>query len=116
MNQQTYTDGYADGYDNGYSDGYNECVLNHKRNEEERKQLSMECKKRRLYFLKQRLLGVLTLLFTALAVYLLDGDATIAIITVPTGLALIFSKEKILLNKYYWETRTNEKEKNYETH
>ncbi len=53
-------------------------------------------RQRRQYFLKQRLTGVFLLAFTVLAVMVTDGDATIAIITVPLGLYLVFTKEMIL--------------------
>ena len=53
-------------------------------------------RQRRQYFLKQRLTGIFLLLFTILAVMLTGGDATIAIITVPLGLYLAFTKEMIL--------------------
>jgi hypothetical protein len=111
MDQQTYGLGYIDGYDSGYSDGYNECVLNYKKTTEERKQRKTEKKKRRLYFFEQKLLGLVGLLITVFAMFLLD-DLTIAVITIPISLALIFSRDKILLNKYFWETKENEKEKN----
>ena len=51
---------------------------------------------RRQYFLKQRLTGIFLLLFTILAVMLTGGDATIAIITVPLGLYLVFTKEMVI--------------------
>ena len=60
------------------------------------------------YFLKQKLVGVMFLAITFLAVKLLEGDATIAVFTVPFGLALIFSKSMFLVNDFYWE----EKERN----
>ena len=44
------------------------------------------------------------LVFTVLAVWILEGDATIALITVPLGLALIFSRQKLVVNDYYFET------------
>ena len=54
------------------------------------------------------------LVFTALAVWILEGDATIALITVPLGLALIFSRKKILVNDYYFEIKERERnEKNF---
>ena len=31
----------------------------------------------------------------------LEGDATIALITVPLGLALVFSKQMLVVNEYY---------------
>ena len=55
---------------------------------------------RRQYFLKQRLTGIFLLLFTILAVMPTGGDATIAIITVPLGLYLLFTKEMLLVNDF----------------
>lgn len=55
---------------------------------------------RRQYFLKQRLTGVFLLVFTVLAVMATGGDATIAIITVPLGLYLLFTKEMLLVNDF----------------
>lgn len=55
-------------------------------------------RQRRQYFLKQRLTGVFLLVFTVLAVMATGGDATIAIITVPLGLYLLFTKEMLLVN------------------
>ena len=61
-----------------------------------------------IYFLKQKLLGVLLLVVTFLTVKLLNGDATIAIFTVPYGLALICGRNMLLVNDFYWK----EKERN----
>ena len=41
---------------------------------------------------------------TVLAVWILEGDATIALITVPLGLALVFSKQMLVVNEYYFRT------------
>ncbi len=57
-------------------------------------------RQRRQYFLKQRLTGVFLLVFTVLAVMATGGDATIAIITVPLGLYLLFTKEMLLVNDF----------------
>lgn len=62
-------------------------------------------RQRRQYFLKKRLTGVFLLVFTVLAVMATGGDATIAIITVPLGLYLVFTKEMLLVNDFYWETK-----------
>lgn len=53
-------------------------------------------RQRRQYFIKQRLTGVFLLVFTVLAVMVTGGDATIAIITVPLGLYLVFTKEMVI--------------------
>ena len=68
-------------------------------------------RQRRQYFLKQRLTGVFLLAFTVLAVMVTDGDATIAIITVPLGLYLVFTKEMLLVNDFYRETKERDTEK-----
>lgn len=66
-------------------------------------------KKRRLqYFIIQKRNGVALLAFTALAVYILEGDATIAIFTVPLALHMIFRREMCIVNSYYWETKERE--------
>lgn len=51
------------------------------------------------------------LVLTIFAVKLLDGDATIALLTVPLGLILIFSKEKWWMDNYYFENEANERRK-----
>lgn len=51
----------------------------------------------------QKLNGVALLIFTAVAIKILEGDATIAFITVPLGLSMLLSKEMLIINKYYWK-------------
>ena len=60
---------------------------------------------RRWYFIKQRLSGIFLIALTIIAIKLLDGDATIALITVPLGLYLAFTKEMCLVNEFYWQTK-----------
>lgn len=57
----------------------------------------------------QKLSGIALLAFTALAVYILEGDATIAVFTVPLALYMIFSREMCIVNSYYWETKERER-------
>lgn len=78
-----------------------------------RKQCERRRQQRRWYFIKQRLSGIALLIFTVLAIKMLDGDATIALFTVPMGLYMIFSKEMLIVNKFYWQTK--ERKKNYDT-
>lgn len=96
-------------YETGYEEGYQACQLDYLRKAKERKQLKIQEKRRRLYFLKQKVIGVFFLIFTIFAVKLLDGDATIALLTVPIGLTLIFSKEKWWMDNYYFESERNER-------
>lgn len=91
---------YEDSYINGYADALEDM----RRWQQARRQRERERQARRWYFLKQRALGIATLIFTMLAVWILEGDATIALITVPLGLVLIFSRQKLVVNDYYFET------------
>lgn len=92
--------GNEDSYINGYADALEDM----RRWQQARRQREQDRQARRWYFLKQRALGVTTLIFTVLAVWILEGNATIALITVPLGLALIFSKQKLVVNDYNFET------------
>lgn len=95
------------GYEDSYINGYTDALADMRRWQQER-----ERQARRWYFLKQRALGAATLVFTVLAVWTLEGDATIALITVPLGLALVFSKQMLVVNEYYF--RTEERKRNAE--
>ena len=64
---------------------------------------AMERRERKKYFAMQKLNGVALLIFTAVAIKILEGDATIAFITVPLGLSMLLSKEMLIINKYYWK-------------
>lgn len=115
IDSQSYEAGYAVGYSEAESKSYDECYrtcqLYYKKKARERKRLKNQEKRRRLYFLKQKVVGVFLLVLTIFAVKLLEGDATIALITVPLGLGLIFSKEKWWMDGYYFETQNEERRK-----
>ena len=91
---------YEDSYINGYADALEDM----RRWQQAWGQRERDRQARRWYFFKQKALGAVTLVFTVLAVWALEGDATIALITVPLGLALIFSRQKLIVNDYYFET------------
>ena len=91
-------------YENSYINGYADALEDMRRWQQARQQQERERQARRWYFLKQRALGAAVLVFTVLAVWILEGDATIALITVPLGLALIFSRQKLVVNDYFFET------------
>ena len=59
----------------------------------------------RWYFIKQRLNGIFLIVLTMILIKLLDGDATIALITVPMGLYLAFTKKMCIVNEFYWQTK-----------
>lgn len=68
---------------------------------EDMRKRQREKKRRRQYFIMQKLNGIALLAFTALAVYILEGDATIAILTVPLPVGNLTSQlfANIYLNK-----------------
>ena len=84
-----------DAYVQGYTDAMRKI---RERNRERREQ-----RERKRYFIKQRICGLATLVFTVLAVRFLDGDATIALFTIPLGVSLLLSKQMLIVNQYYWE-------------
>ncbi len=49
-----------------------------------------------MYFLKQKLLGLVLVGFGILIPFVLDGDATASVIIIPLGLFLIFTKERVM--------------------
>jgi hypothetical protein len=78
----------------GYTDAMNQ--------ERSHRRAARERRERKKYFAMQKLNGVALLIFTAVAIKILEGDATIAFITVPLGLSMLLSKEMLVINKYYW--------------
>ena len=79
----------------GYTDAMNQ--------ERSRRRAARERRERKKYFAMQKLNGVALLIFTAVAIKILEGDATIAFITIPLGLSMLLSKEMLIINKYYWK-------------
>lgn len=92
-------------YDDGYARG---CEEDYRRKIDMRRKNKYDERRRRLYFLKQKLIGVLLLLVTVIMVKVLEDDATFALFTIPVGLMLISSKEKCWMDQYYFETEEGE--------
>lgn len=88
-----------------YARGYTDAIENMNMWQQKRRQQEQARKERHRYFIKQRLTGLFLIVLTALEVKLLDGDATIALITVPLGLNLIFTREMRIMNRFYWWTK-----------
>ena len=77
----------------------------HEYYEKRRRRQKIYKSKRRLYFFEQKVIGVFLLILTTIITKVLDGDLTLACITVPISFILIFSKEMIFINKYYFEKK-----------
>lgn len=54
------------------------------------------------YFVKQKLVG-LVLMVASIVVGVMINDMTICVLTVPLGLGLIFTKDMVWMNDYYYE-------------
>lgn len=90
-------------YDVGFQDGYMACKEEFAERAKKKREQRIKERENALYFLRQKSLGVFVLIFTAISIWLLDGDATIGAVMIPLGIALIFSKKLIIYGKYYWE-------------
>ena len=67
--------------------------------------------KKALYFRKQRRIGILTIVISLLTVFLVKGESvSILFFSIPIGLGLIFSKEPIWMDDYFWESKQNNEE------
>lgn len=68
--------------------------------QEAKRIINAECKVKRellFYKAKQKLIGLLAIGVSIATPILLDGDATISVITLPLGLYLLFTKEKVIM-------------------
>ena len=61
------------------------------------KAIKEEGKAEKLYFLKQKLSGLVMTGLGILTPFIMDGDATPSLLFVPLGLLFMFSKEKFML-------------------
>ena len=89
-------------YDLGFLEGYMSCKKGYHKRAIECRKRQIETREKFLYFLKQKLLGIATLILTVLSIWLLDGDVTIGVIMLPLGLVLIFSNKPLIYGEYYF--------------
>ena len=61
--------------------------------------------RRQKYFLKQKAIGLVLIVGTVIVALLVGGDITGALITIPVGLCLCFTKKMIWMDDYYWEVK-----------
>lgn len=55
------------------------------------------------YFRRQKIMGGVLALLGVVSAFVLEGDITVALFTVPWGLYIVFTKERVLLDDYYWD-------------
>lgn len=71
-------------------------------------------KKRQIYFIQQKLIGLAMVAVAVLTVFILNGDATPALIMAPIGFMLIFTKKMFLMNRYFFEIEEAKRRKLYD--
>lgn len=52
--------------------------------------------KERSYYIKQRISGAVMAAIGIMMLFMLDGDATFSFLTLPLGIFLVFTKEKVM--------------------
>lgn len=62
-----------------------------------RRKLTHRQKAERIYYIKQKLSGLIMAAIGIFTPFLLDGDATFSLIALPLGLFLMFTKEKVMM-------------------
>ena len=61
-----------------------------------RQRRETEKKERFLYFLKQKMMGIIMIIISILIPIVCDGDATASLITFPLGLYMLFTREEVI--------------------
>lgn len=72
---------------------YEEWLKEYNRREAKRR---IKQKTEHLYYMKQRLSGVMMAAIGIITPFLLDGDATFSLVTLPLGIFLLLTREKIM--------------------
>ena len=72
---------------------YEEWLKEYNRREAKRR---IKQKTEHLYYMKQRLSGVMMAAIGIITPFLLDGDATFSLVALPLGIFLMMTKEKVM--------------------
>ena len=67
--------------------------------------------RRKKYFIKQKLIGVLWIALSIAAGFVMDYNFALACGCVPIGLWLIFTKDMVWMDSYYYEVKRREEER-----
>lgn len=73
---------------------YEEWLKEYNRRETKRR---IKQKAERLYYIKQRLSGVIMAAIGIVTPFLLDGDATFSLVALPLGIFLMMTREKVMI-------------------
>lgn len=73
---------------------YEEWLKEYNRRETKRR---IKQKTEHLYYMKQRLSGVMMAAIGIITPFLLDGDATFSLVALPLGIFLMMTREKVMI-------------------
>ena len=74
-----------------------ETVMTYSEWEKEHRRRTRKSWADRVYYIKQKLCGVVLAAIGIIVPILFDGDATASLLLVPMGLFILFTKEKVML-------------------
>lgn len=72
---------------------YDEWLKEYNRRETKRR---IKQRTERLYYMKQRLSGVIMVVIGIIIPFVLDGDATVSLVALPLGIFLMMTREKVM--------------------
>ena len=72
---------------------YEEWLKEYNRRETKRR---IRQRTERLYYMKQRLSGAIMTVIGIITPFVLDGDATVSLVTLPLGMFLMMTREKVV--------------------
>jgi hypothetical protein len=72
---------------------YEEWLKEYNRRETQRR---IRQRTERLYYMKQRLSGVIMAVIGIIMPFVLDGDATVSLVALPLGIFLLLTREKVI--------------------
>ena len=64
-----------------------------------RRKATRKRKTERLYYIKQKISGLILVVIGMTIPFLMDGDATISLFALPLGIVLMFTKERVMMFK-----------------
>lgn len=74
-----------------------ETVMTYSEWEKIHTQKARKRKAKRIYYIKQKLSGLIMAAIGIIAPIVCDGDATVSLVILPLGIWLIFTKEKVMM-------------------
>lgn len=104
IDMESYKSGYEAGKCDGYSDGYIDC----KRELKKRVLKKKEEKRRDLYFLRQKMFGLMLVIVSIITSAIFQWDLSPFVFITPFGVYFIVSKNMWYVDSYFLEQQERE--------